>query len=139
MKTLFHLLIGLVVTIQLNAQTTTFEGKILNINAPVKIRVFEYQEDNNWHLVKQVKAGDTYILSLRQDKDYQVWFTDTEEFTKVLAVNRQTVQSKFFDLNIDFKITTSVQIFRDESNIYKFVPLDTEFTVLKSPWDLYCI
>lgn len=139
MKHLFYLLIGLVVTISVSAQTTKLEGQLLNINSPVNIRVFEYQTDNNWHLVEQVRAGETYALSLRQDRDYQIWFTDSEDFTKVLAVNRHVIEVRSFDINVDFNNTSSVQITKTEAGLLKFSALETDFTVLKSPWDLYCI
>lgn len=137
MKQLFSFALVWLVALQLSAQTFEIKGQIKNTDEPVKVQVFEFSEPEGWTETKQTQVDQFYSVRLDFEKDYQVWFTDNQHLTKVLAVNKETILSAQFDLNVDFSRTYSVQILRDPIGLYNLVMIDTDFMSLNTPWDLY--
>lgn len=141
MKHLFLTVLIWLITIQLNAQITfSLKGKVLNteLNSNTLIRVFEFDEvHNDWKETKCFKTNMNYLVKLSQNKNYQVWFTDVHNFTKITAINKGTIMSSLFELNVDFYLNESVQILRDNFGMYNLKMIDTDFVALKTPWDLY--
>lgn len=137
MKRLFALLIGVLVTSALSAQTYVIDGTIKHTDGPTLVTVYEFDGYGNWNEVTTKKERDTYILALEADRDYQVWFTDKSGFTKVLAVNRGVMNVPEFRIDVDFSQNESAQIDRDSAGAYVITIIDTDFTVLRTPFDLY--
>lgn len=137
MKSILSIAFVWLVALQLSAQTFEVKGRILNAEKGVNLKVFEFSEPDGWTEVNQLQVKNAYSVRLDIDKDYQIWFTDKEDLTKVLAVNKETILSAQFDLNVDFSRTYSVQILRDPIGLYNLVMIDTDFMSLNTPWDLY--
>lgn len=137
MKQLFSLLIGVLLTSALSAQTYVIDGQIKNTDGPTLVTLYEFDGYGNWNEVVTKKERDTYILALEADRDYQIWFTDKNGITKVLAVNRNVMSVPEFRINVDFSQNESAQIGRDAVGAYVITIIDTDFTVLRTPFDLY--
>lgn len=137
MKQLFSLLVWMLLASTLSAQTYVIDGKIKHNDKPVSITVYEFNDSGGWNKIASKKAKESYTLALESDRDYQVWFTGKDGFTKVLAVNRGVMDVPEFSLDIDFAHGESAQIGRDEYGAFVITLIDTEFTALHTPFDLY--
>lgn len=139
MKSFFSLLIATLLTVAVNAQTYALTGQITSTKGAVTIKVFEYDSNTgNWEATRFYKPSKNYGIELRQDTDYQIWFTDRMGFTKVLAVNRNTITgTSNYSLNVDFSRNESAQIIRDDNGFFALTLIDTDFRPLRTPFDLY--
>ena len=137
MKQLFILLVGVLMASTLSAQTYLIEGQIINSDGKTWITVYEFDGVNEWNEVYTRPAGSHYAVALEADRDYQIWFTDKHVYTKVLAVNRDVMDVPEFKMNIDFQRNESAQISRDDCGAFVITLIDTDFTALQTPFDLY--
>lgn len=122
MKNLITLLLVVIAT-AFNAQTAEnyikLKGHIENANKSVTVRVFaQTDEPSIWKAVDKSVRKANYTVKLNPTVNYQVWFTDSQGYTKIMHHRRGTEGRWSLTLDIDFNSTYYCEVYQEGSNDY---------------------
>ena len=113
----------------------TVKGKTLGDHV-VDILVFEYDSTSNtWTQTAKKFSKSTYRLRVNPEKNYQVWFTNTEGAIKILFINKGESGVWKTEVDIDFDQINQSNGYlcqNDSGTSYKFTTVSKEFALFEA-------